>query len=80
MGETPLEVSARWGHVKMVEFLLLNCEFTKDQLKKGNAKAINHDIKNLFSYAIKGKINSRNNNNKLNNEDKAHCFYCNFLC
>lgn len=77
MDETPLEVSARWGHVKMVELLLMNCNFTKEQLKKGNEKALNHDIKNLFSNAIKGKINNKNNNNSSINNNHS-CLFCKF--
>lgn len=77
MDETPLEVSARWGHVKMVELLLMNCNFTKEQLKKGNEKALNHDIKNLFSNAIKGKINNKNNNNSGINNNQS-CLFCKF--
>jgi len=75
MGETPLEVAARWGHVKMVEFLLTSYPFSKENLKKAKEKSLNYQIKNLFEGQLKRKING-NETNKTN----KRFWGCNFLC
>ena len=76
MGETPLEVAARWGHVKMVEFLIASFDFSTQSLKKAKEKALNIQIKKMFESRLKGKIQ----NEKASSDIKNGFWRCGFLC